>query len=142
VKALTLTQPWATLVAIGAKRRDALLVDALGWSQSTRRRARPSARSGLWGQFYVNGFHDVIRASAAIEGPDELPRGVILCVVELVDVDTTWEIGKRLDRRELLYGNYGPGRFAWSLEDVRALDEPAECRGALGLWDVPADLLR
>lgn len=42
---------------------------------------------------------------------------------------------------EASYGNYAPGRWAWRTKLVAKLDEPIPCRGALGLWDVPEELL-
>lgn len=34
------------------------------------------------------------------------------------------------------------GPFAWLLADVRAFATPIPCAGALGLWDVPAHLVK
>jgi hypothetical protein len=40
-------------------------------------------------------------------------------------------------------GDYTPGRFAWLFDRERllVLPEPVVCRGALGLWDVPTDVV-
>jgi len=42
---------------------------------------------------------------------------------------------------EIHFGDYSPGRFGWLLADIKALPEPIPCKGSLGLWDVPADVL-
>lgn len=34
------------------------------------------------------------------------------------------------------------GPHGWMLDDVRALEDPVPCAGALGLWTPPADVLR
>ena len=34
------------------------------------------------------------------------------------------------------------GPYGWVLDDARPLAEPVPCRGALGLWTVPADIER
>ena len=39
------------------------------------------------------------------------------------------------------YGDYTSNRWAWQLANVAALEEPLHCRGSLGLWEVPSDLL-
>lgn len=43
--------------------------------------------------------------------------------------------GTRIEGNELAFGDYTPGRFAWILDDVRALPEPVPARGMLGLWE-------
>ncbi len=35
--------------------------------------------------------------------------------------------------------HHANGPWCWILEDVTRLDRPIPCRGAQGLWDVPAD---
>jgi len=35
-----------------------------------------------------------------------------------------------------------PGNFGWILRDVIVLPEPIPCKGAQGLWTVPADVLK
>lgn len=32
------------------------------------------------------------------------------------------------------------GQYGWVLTDVQVLHEPVKCKGALGLWTVPADI--
>jgi activating signal cointegrator 1 len=41
---------------------------------------------------------------------------------------------------EAAFGDYADGRYAWVCTNVRPLPEPIPCRGALGLWDVPAEI--
>lgn len=42
--------------------------------------------------------------------------------------------------REYIDGPWYVGPFGWSLADVRVLARPVECKGAQGLWDLPADI--
>jgi hypothetical protein len=35
-------------------------------------------------------------------------------------------------------GDFSPGRFAWLLADIVALEPPVPARGRLGLWEWPA----
>lgn len=44
-------------------------------------------------------------------------------------------------RTEYLLGDYRPGRFAWRLLDVRALDRPIPYKGAQRFFDVPDQLI-
>lgn len=70
---------------------------------------------------------------AGVRSLADLPRGMVLAVVQLVEVVPT-EMALVSDR-ERAFGNYSPGRYAWRLDDVRALDVPVLARGALGLWE-------
>ena len=41
---------------------------------------------------------------------------------------------------DFAFGNYAPGRYAFKLEQIRALPEPIPFRGSQGLWNVPEDV--
>jgi hypothetical protein len=159
VKALTLTQPWATLVATGAKR-----IETRSWPTGFRgplaihaaKGFPPSARALCIEQPFAAalrraGYHGLgLLAPAKV-----LPLGAIIAAVELVDVV---RIGDSLPvdvfsrfmvaPDEGAFGDYTPGRYAWLLNPIgdplvrtQPLPEPIPCRGALGLWNVPDDLL-
>lgn len=145
MKALTLTQPWATLVAIGAKR-----VETRSWSTNYRGSIAIHAAKGfppeareLCGEAP---FRDYLVKSPVWSRADLLPRGVIVAVADLAEIAPTRGFVPPVffDTRspyERMFGNYEVGRFAWLLSNVRKLDEPIVCKGALGLWEVPADIV-
>lgn len=148
MKILTLTQPWATLMAIGAKH-----IETRGWRTSHR---------GPVAIHAAKGFPAECRALCLEPGPipQALTRhgvatlgklievaGCIVAVVDLVDCCPTdldlslmaaRDIYRIPDERHL--GNYGPGRFAWITRDVRRLAKPIPFCGSLGLRDLPADV--
>jgi hypothetical protein len=68
-----------------------------------------------------------------------MPLGVVVATCRLVRIDRTEEafFGAHayLRERELPFGDFTPGRFAWFLADVRALTEPIAAKGRLGLWE-------
>jgi len=153
MKALSLLQPWASLIAQGDKR-----IETRSWSTSYRGQiaihasARP--RGAKW-----QGFMDVCETGAdygrtarffheAIPDPETLPFGAIIAVVDLAQILTTTPGKLRLfpswpgslSDKERAFGDYTPGRYAWCLENIRPLPEPVPCRGALCLWDAPADV--
>jgi hypothetical protein len=70
-----------------------------------------------------------------------LPLGSIVAVANLRDCAPTEDVLRGLDRVERLYGDYTPGRWAWFLADIYSFSEPIPCRGALGLWRVPASVI-
>ncbi len=160
MKALTLTQPWATLVAIGAKR-----VETRSWYTGYRGplaiHAAKSFPPEAVLQFWEPEFYGVL-SRAGYRQPRDLPLGAIIAQCHLAKVIPTSReptgpellhrnqdmFGERpnvrhLQRLELLdglseqeraFGDYSEGRWAWFLEDVQQL-EPVPVRGALGLWD-------
>lgn len=142
-----MTQPWATLVAIGAKE-----IETRSWSTSYRGVIAIHAAKGFPGhcQRLCSGtpFYEALKGIS----PRRLPRGVILAVAEIRDVMPTEEMVRLWrshdmgrvpnyhDDREQKFGDYSEGRYAWRLMNVRRLVEPVPCKGALGLWTVPPEI--
>jgi hypothetical protein len=129
IKALTLWQPWATLIALGRKR-----LETRGWVTAYRgslaiHAARRPPDPGL---LAAEPFAGALRDALA-RGP--LPRGAVVAVARLVDVlPITPALVAGLTQEERAFGIYGPCRWAWRLEEVRLLDPPIPARGAQGLW--------
>lgn len=152
MKALTLTQPWATLIACGAKR-----IETRSWGTDFRGRIAIHAakglgpvggKRGLVEQCNVPAFARAIGDSPLYDNHENpMPLGAILATADLEDVR---RIDMKLRARvqaqtitpfEIEFGDYESGRYAWFLENVKALPEPIYCNGALGLWDVPSEIL-
>ena len=148
MKAITLTQPWAQLVALGAKR-----IETRSWSTKYRGPLAIHAAKGFpdWAieTCYQPYFVDVLRKHYEAEIASQLPRGMIIATCELVHVVKIDEaisfpacsgIGwnKRLwqlNKQERAFGDYSVGRYAWLLENVVRLPEPIPAKGALSLWE-------
>ena len=157
MKALPLWQPWASLVAVGAKRVET--------------RAYPPTRLGLhvgqriaihatkaWGSPSDGGltraefellcasprFRDAL-AAGGIDSPAGLPLGAIVATARLARASQiTAERAELLEREwpdEFAFGDYTTGRWAWVLSHVCVLAEPLPFRGSQGTFDVPDHLL-
>jgi hypothetical protein len=133
MKALTLTQPWSTLVALGVKN-----IETRSWSTPYRGRLAIHAAKGFPPDARLicrrEPFKRVLMA-AGIESLADLPLGVLLATVQLVDCVPTGKVRSRLSSEEYAFGDYSAGRWAWLLDDVQPLSEPVPACGALGLWD-------
>ena len=149
MKAISLWQPWATLVAVGAKccetrswgtsyRGPIVIHAAKRWSLELRDLcltepflgALAMHRPNQAGAFYLEDCLDEV-----------CPRGVIVATAHLdacvsIDLRTT-----PVDRREQAFGDYSPGRFRWDLTDVRRFAEPIPYRGRQGLFEIPDAVL-
>ena len=136
MRALTLTQPWATLVAIGAKN-----VETRSWSTKFRGRLAIHAAKGYpkdCQKLAATGAFRWALLHAGYGDTRELPTGVIIATADVIEVLPTEQIVVSSVERE--FGDYSAGRFAWWLHDVRRTVQPIACRGMLGLWTVPAEL--
>ena len=115
MRALSVKQPWASLIARGAKR-----IELRTWATEYRGpllicASQSASREGL--QHYEDG-----------------PRGVALCIVDLVDCRPS-------KRRDSVAAYCKPDRehYSWTLENVRAVPHVPVC-GSLGLFKPPVDL--
>lgn len=141
LKIITLTQPWATLVAIGAK-----LVETRDWP--TQYRGALAIHSSKtfpdWERKVTCSdevFAETLR-EAGYRDPSELPLGSVLAVCRLRNCIRTEEIYLHIGERERAFGNFAAGRWGFVLSDVRRLPRPIPARGALGLWVPDEGLLR
>lgn len=138
MKALSLTQPWATLIAIGAKR-----VETRRWRTHyvgplaihASQRFPPDCRALCYTQPFLRAL-----MAGGVNHLGELLLGRIVAVVRLAYCGPTEQADVGADERA--FGNYAPGRDAWFLHDVVRLERPVACHGALGLWAVPPDVAR
>ena len=131
MKALTLTQPWASLVALGLKR-----VETRSWS---------TWYTGPLAIHAAKGFSPAARRFAEEEQarglvPARLPFSAIVATCRLVKCRPTEEMAPVVGGLERRLGDYTPGRWAFELEEIRALRKPVYCRGMLGLWKLPEEV--
>lgn len=156
MRTLSLTQPWASLVALGEKK-----IETRSWPTPWRgllaihaAKTFPQDARELtfqWPFRMVLPKHDLYWS--------DLPLGAVIAVVSLTHVyrigspgdapsnDGRPRPGSLLDpatlsAQERAFGNYTPGRYAWVFGDVLKLPEPIPATGRLGLWEwkIPAEL--
>lgn len=159
MKALTILQPWASAIALGAKR-----IETRSHQTSYRGPLAIHAGKGtehlIWAYEDGGGPKDFLRG-LDLWNPAEvkhaLPFSAIIAVCELVDcleihadktgAATLWQkdaLGLKIGYvgpQELPLGDYTHGRYAWLLADVRALAQPIPCSGKQGLWTPSANVL-
>lgn len=150
LKAITLTMPWASLVAIGAK-----IYETRSWPTSHRGPLAVHAAKG-WTRHDRNlcdaePFARVLHAAGLSTAKVNALRGHLLAVVDVLACApiTGYElpvrplIGEWPDpaEHELDFGGYAPDRYAWATSNRRPLSAPIKATGHLGLWPLlPDDL--
>lgn len=140
MKALSVIEPWASLIACGLKRKE-----TRSWYTPFR---GPVAIHASKSKEVVKHFDEVefLFEEAGLEMPrgwpkkaDEYPLGQVLCVTTIEECrPMTLSLIGAQSQQERAFGAWAEERFAWFLGDVRRLLVPFPCRGALGLWDLPA----
>ncbi len=138
MKALTLTQPWASLMALQAKR-----IETRSWKTNYRGELVIHAAKGFPGDAKDFAGSAGVRAVTGGWTASQFPLSRGLCVVRLIDCVRTEDV---IDKypvyftthpQEEWFGNYDPGRFAWVTEFVRPLEDERIVKGSLGLWEWP-----
>lgn len=161
MEALTIKQPWASLIMAGIKH-----YETRGWKTSYRGKlaihaGKETFRKFLRERFPVasNGYeyhplYDAYKNFMDIVSPlldlDNLQYGVVLGTVDLVDClkvtncdgKTAKLIPSIADKdpkyvsgTELMLGDFTEGRYAWRLENIKLFREPIPARGKQGMWN-------
>lgn len=136
MRLLSLWEPWASLMAIGAKKNE-----TRSWSTEYRgwlaiHASKGGLRIGEMSSLMSNPIFQV-----ALKGV-KLASGEIVAIVRLVDCVPTESLlclsprHPRLTPEEEAFGDYAPGRFAWITTDVFRLPEPIPYRGRQGLVEL------
>lgn len=134
IKALSLTQPWATLVALGEKK-----IETRSWQPRHRGPIAIHAAKGMTQADYsicrTQPFSTALRKHG-IEHIADLPRGAILATARLTAcVTAPAAIQPKQGSWEWTFGDFTAGRWLWVLEDIVALERPIAAKGMQGLWD-------
>jgi hypothetical protein len=141
MKALSVLQPWATLIAIGAKR-----IETRSWRAPYRGRIAIHASKSFprWCKDLCLQEPFVGALLRGIYGHEKpllanlleiqtLRLGMVLCTVDLIDCVRVEDVES--SPQERAFGDFSPNRFAWLLGDVRVLENPVSAKGSLSLWE-------
>ena len=136
IKALSLWQPWAEAIRVGAKQ-----IETRSWPCSYRgwlaihAAKKPVDKSD-------QGFVEF--AEHWVGDLTKLDFGAVVCIVKLTGCSPTKAVREETQEDEELWGNYDDGRWAWMLDGGPVIDiNPAiALRGHQGLfdWEVPEEI--
>lgn len=139
MKALTIIQPWATLIAMGSKH-----METRSWSTNVRGPIAIHAAKTMpcrIGETATFGHYEVERDRSGLllrgprmSWPYRLPTGCVVAIGELFQVRSTNSLEHSPDDLERALGDHSPGRYAWSLASVQRLRRPVPAKGSLGFW--------
>jgi hypothetical protein len=134
VKVLTLTQPWASLMSLLEKKNE-----TRGWGTEYRGPLAIHAAKGFKPSdravFYTEPFLSTFQHHGVTEF-EQLPRGVILCVLGLEDIRKVDQAFNMPASPEVDFGNYASGRKIWYFEKwIRRSNPPLPAKGKQSLWE-------
>lgn len=155
--AISILQPWATLIATGKKQYETrswkpaekfigsdIIIHAgkspadfnRVWSHLVRLSSlqqQPEHGTFEWHLFTAMkesyGVHGSLRR-------EYFPLGGAIAVATLLNVHHTEALRDGLTPRERAFGDYGDHRYAWQLINVRPFEVVARCNGQLGIFEL------
>lgn len=120
MKALSVRQPWASLIVWGLK-----TVEIRSWQPTYR------------GCLLIHAAKTLDERALGRLGLERTPTGALVGKVILADVvRLTPESWNRLAEEHLDVGVFQPNLYAWHFENPCALENPVPYRGDRGLFDV------
>lgn len=129
MKAITLWQPYATLIALGAKQ-----YETRSWSTPYRGKLAIHAAAKNDAEVWRYIMDYPVQKALRDHGYREpMPFGAVVCIAELVVCHRTDSFF--VSREERNVGNFAPGRWAWELKVIELFDTPILAKGAQGLWN-------
>jgi len=136
MKAVTIWQPWTSLMARGIKK-----AETRGWRTNYRgeialhaAKRSPESLAGISTELFM-------RLSKQFRDLKCLPVGEVVAIGLLVDCVRVgshhWEenIKDRMGPDEFELGDLSDGRYAWLMENVIELAVPIRAKGQQGLWN-------
>lgn len=152
-KALTLWQPWASLIAAGIKKvetrpwmthyRGPLLIHAAKflptWNVLDELLRQDEFRRAVDTLVLIQ-MRDEGETSSVVdikEFIEALPRGAVVAKCELVECGLARVAKKFLSQQEIACGYYEEDQFAWMLDDIESVDPPVPVKGKQRLWTPP-----
>lgn len=153
MNAITLSQPWASLVATGKVRAHAMPFPTEELGVYAIVAARSFNRQQIATALGPNFLRWI--AETGITTLADIPRGAVVGVVDLCGVSVIDAGPVKLEGEDFVvtrdgpislvaenaaFGDWIPGRYAWKFESCIALAEPIPCRGARGVRALPADV--
>lgn len=139
MKGISVWQPWASLIAVGAKR-----FETRGWRAPNRQIGQDLAMCSAKTN---KGIHlsmtDRRLRGICLErlGSLPLPMGAVVAVVTVMACIRMPPLeSEEPGDLERTVGDWSDGRWAWSLGNLRALATPVPVLGSQHLFDLPADV--
>jgi hypothetical protein len=128
IKALSIHEPWASAIALGHK-----CYETRDWKTNYRGLLAIHAAKK---RFNSKQYNPTFVKQLAYDNLLTYRYGELVCLVDLVDCIPVENIRNTLSAKELAYGNYDDGRFAFEMELVQSINTNMQVRGQQGLFNI------
>lgn len=134
MKAVSLMQPWASLVVMGIK-----TIETRSWNTRHRGLLLIHASSSKAGDIFSSHpmFAKHIRDFRSLPFGKIIGRVFLRDVIRFRDTDSTDNDLPELTLEEKAFGDYTPGRYGWMLEDPVEFEKKIIVKGMPGIWNIP-----
>ncbi len=150
MKAITVRQPWASLIACGEKK-----IETRSWATKYRGPIAIHAGKGLHSELKQMCYSVPVATALGIQWYSQQMEGrlfgSIIAIADLVDcvkvvgpislqlgdekrIVSGLENGMKIVGNELEFGDFSYGRYAWILANVRQID-PVPAKGRQRIWE-------
>lgn len=141
MRAVTIRQPWATLIALGEKR-----FETRSWATKHRGAIAIHAGKAVDKKACAHPAIKTILSKHGYSTPNDLPIGAVIATGVLMDcwqsftqeaqvvLESAGRI-KNINAFEECVGDYTEGRYAWELDQMNILQKPIPAKGYLSLWN-------
>ncbi|MBD2439838.1 ASCH domain-containing protein [Nostoc sp. FACHB-110] len=142
IKAISLHQPWATLIPMGLKKHE-----TRSWSTSYRgpllicAAKRTSIHQELTHNYFLSKYQQILANTDNYIEWEDLPFGYAVALVDLTAcISMNQGFIDQQPQTELDTGDWRVGRFAWRLDNIRRIVQPISITGKQGLFNAQIDL--
>lgn len=142
IKAISLHQPWASLIPMGLKK-----YETRSWSTSYTgpllicAAKKTSTYQELTHCYFLTKYQQLLTDTDNYVDWDDLPRGCVIALVDLTDcIRMTQTFINQQPQTELDTGDWRVGRFAWKLDNIRRIVPAIPITGKQGLFNAEVDL--
>lgn len=140
MKAITIKQPFATLLALGYKQ-----YETRSWQTKYRGKLAIHAGKSVDRQACARQEIAQILQAAGYESWRDLPTGAVIAVGELKNCSCVraQDVTKAVATTESAqitglayqFGDFTVGRYAWEVTDIEPFAQPVPCSGRLSIWE-------
>lgn len=134
MKAISLLQPWASLVVMGVK-----TIETRSWGTKYRGPILIHASKGKAGNIFAEepAFKKYIKDFKTLPFGAIIGQAIITDVIRIENLHLPDKLINKLTMEEKAFGDYTEGRYAWLLEEHKKFDTPIPARGTLSIWEYP-----
>lgn len=130
MKAITILEPWATLIIEGKK-----CIETRNWDTNYRGTVLiHSSKTLMQNKDYVEHLMNFVDSAHS-----SFNRGCIIGEVELVDIipitPDFFRLVKETNYIDFITSEWGYSKYAWIFDKPKIYEQPIPAKGNLGLWE-------